>query len=61
VTAKALGFSIFTDAENLEELRTALKEAVKCHFNDDEPRIIRLHMVKEEVFAEEDTKRCFRA
>lgn len=51
LTAKALGVSIFTEAENLDELRAAVKDAVKCHFDDDMQRIIRLHMVKEEVFA----------
>lgn len=49
--AKALGVSIFTEAENLEELRAAVKDAVKCHFDDNLQRVIRLHMVKEEVFA----------
>ena len=49
--AKALGVSIFTEAESLQELRTSVKEAVKCHFNDDIQRVVRLHIVKEEVFA----------
>ncbi|MGI4021653.1 MAG: type II toxin-antitoxin system HicB family antitoxin [Janthinobacterium lividum] len=49
-TAKALGESIFTEGETLEELRTNIKEAVQCHFEDDNlPKIIRLHLVKEEV------------
>lgn len=51
LTARALGVSIFTEAENLDELRAAVKDAVKCHFNDNAQRVIRLHMVKEEVFA----------
>lgn len=51
LTAKALGVSIFTEAENLDELPVAVKDAVSCHFDDDMQRIIRLHMVKEEVFA----------
>ncbi len=51
LTAKALGVSIFTEAENLEDLRSALKDAVKCHFDDNIQHVIRLHMVKEEVFA----------
>ena len=51
LTAKALGVSIFTEAESLEELRTSVKEAVKCHFDDDIQRVVRLHVVKEEVFA----------
>ena len=49
--AKGLGVSIFTEAENMIELRIAVKEAVLCHFDDDKKRIIRLHIVKEEVIA----------
>lgn len=32
LTAKALGVSIFTEAENLDELRDAVKDAVKIPF-----------------------------
>ena len=49
--AKGLGVSIFTEADSLEQLRDAIKEAVHCHFFDNKPRLIRLHVVKEEVFA----------
>ena len=49
--AKGLGVSIFTEAETMNELRTAVKGAVLCHFDDDKKRIIRLHIVKEEVIA----------
>ncbi|MBI4845863.1 MAG: 2-oxoisovalerate dehydrogenase [Candidatus Omnitrophica bacterium] len=50
--AKALGHSIFTDGEDLEELKRNIKDAVKCHFNKkDMPHVIRLHMVKDEVMA----------
>ena len=49
--AKGLGVSIFTEADTLEQLRGAIKEAVHCHFFDNKPRLIRLHVVKEEVFA----------
>ena len=50
--AKALGHSIYTEAETLEELRQAVADAVRCHFEEAEmPRIIRLHLVKEEVLA----------
>ncbi len=50
--AKALGYSIHTEAENIEELRKAVKDAVKCHFGDKEiPSVIRLHLVKDEVLA----------
>lgn len=48
--ARALGYSIFTEAENLEELKRAIKDAVKCHFADkDAPHLIRIHIVKDEV------------
>ncbi len=50
--AKALGFAIFTEAENIEELKKNIKEAVSCHFESSEmPKIIRLHYIKEEVMA----------
>ncbi len=43
-TARALGFSIFTEADTLPELREMVRDAVRCHFEDDErPRVIRLH------------------
>ena len=49
-TAKALGYSIHTEGENLEELKENIRDAVKCHFDEkDRPRIVRLHMVKDEL------------
>jgi len=48
--ARALGHSIFTQADSLEELKTMLRDAVTCHFTDlEKPSVIRLHMVKDEV------------
>ena len=48
--AKALGQAIFTEAESLQELKESIRDAVKCHFDENEiPRIIRLHFVKEEI------------
>lgn len=35
--ARALGHSIFTQADSLEELRDMVRDAVVCHF-DDPPR-----------------------
>ena len=50
--ARALGESIFTEADSLAELRIAVQDAVRCHFDDGKaPRIIRLHIVSEEVLA----------
>jgi hypothetical protein len=51
-TAKALGHSIFTEAETLDELRTNVRDAVRCHFDADQgPKLIRLHFVHDEVLA----------
>jgi predicted RNase H-like HicB family nuclease len=49
--AKALGASIFTDGSNIEELKQNIREAIHCHFEIDAPKIVRLHYVKEEIFA----------
>ena len=48
--AQALGYSIFTEADTWEELKQAVQDAVRCHFEEDEqPDLIRLHIVREEV------------
>lgn len=49
--ARALGHSIFTQGETLEELRIMVKEAVACHFETEPPRIIRLHFVRDEILS----------
>ncbi len=50
--ARGLGHDIFTEADTLQELREALRDAVVCHFDEgDRPRLVRLHMVKDEVIA----------
>ena len=44
-SAKALGESIFTDAETIEELHGNVRDAVRCHFDEaDMPKMIRLHL-----------------
>ena len=49
-TAKALGESIFTEAESMEELRAQVRDAVSCHFDESKrPKMIRLHFVRDEV------------
>ncbi len=51
-TARALGRSIFTEADSLEELRANVRDAVSCHFDEGHaPKLIRLHFVREEVLA----------
>ncbi len=42
--ARALGHSIFTEADSYDELRAQVRDAVQCHFDaDDRPTVIRLH------------------
>lgn len=51
-TARALGDSIFTEADTLAELRLMVRDAVRCHFDEsDMPKVIRLHTVQDEVLA----------
>ena len=50
--AKALGHSIFTQGEDWDELKDMVRDAVLCHFDEDDvPRVIRLHLVREEAIA----------
>ena len=51
-SAKALGESIFTEAETLEELHANVRDAVLCHYDEGKaPKMVRLHFVHEEVLA----------
>ncbi len=48
--ARALGYSIFTEADDWEHLKDMLRDAALCHFEDGEaPRLIRIHLVHDEV------------
>jgi hypothetical protein len=48
--ARALGYAIFTEADSFAELRAQVRDAVRCHFDEDErPTVIRLHRVQEEI------------
>ena len=50
--ARALGESIVTEADTLESLRTAVQDAVHCHFDEGcSPKVIRLHFVRDELLA----------
>jgi hypothetical protein len=52
LTARAVGESIFTQAETVDELRTRVRDAVHCHFDTGTaPKLIRLHFVRDEVIA----------
>jgi len=50
-TARALGESIFTEADNVETLEENVRDAVRCHFDErNMPRVVRLHFTREAVF-----------
>lgn len=50
--ARALGHSIFTQGEDWHDLKTMVRDAVRCHFDDENmPRVIRLHLVRVEAIA----------
>ena len=51
-TARALGESIFTEAETLDTLRQQVRDAVNCHFDEgNAPKVIRLYFVRDVVLA----------
>ena len=50
--ARALGYAIFTEADDLPSLKEQVRDAVRCHFDEEErPAVIRLHVVREEAIA----------
>ena len=50
--ARALGHAIFTQGDDWEELKAMARDAVLCHFGEDQaPRVIRLHLVRQEAIA----------
>lgn len=49
--AESTKYSIITEADTIIELKEMIKEAIFCHFDDEKPRVIRLHYSKDEVFA----------
>ena len=51
--ARALKESIFTQAYDIDSLKEMLRDAVRCHFPDQQtrPKVIRLHIVRDEVIA----------
>ncbi|MHB0971958.1 MAG: 2-oxoisovalerate dehydrogenase [Thermoanaerobaculia bacterium] len=51
-TARAVGASIFTEADDAKALEENVRDAVMCHFDDAErPRVIRLHYTRDEIIA----------
>jgi len=51
-TARALGLSIFAEADTVDQLHAEIRDAVQCHFEDGAaPKVVRLHFVREELLA----------
>jgi hypothetical protein len=51
-TARALGASIFTEADSVAELHQRVRDAVRCHFDEGQlPKVIRLHFVRDELIS----------
>jgi hypothetical protein len=52
LTARALGTSIFAEADDMAGLHAQIRDAVRCHFDDGQaPKVVRLHYVREELLA----------
>ncbi len=51
-TARAVGESIFTEADEIAALYENVRDAVRCHFDEGQgPKVIRLHFVRDETIA----------
>jgi hypothetical protein len=50
--ARAVGESIFTEADDMAQLHARIREAVRCHFEEGQaPKLVRLHFVRDELIA----------
>ena len=50
--ARSADETIFTEADDMDGLRSAVRDAVRAHFEEsNQPRLIRLHYVRDEIFA----------
>ena len=50
--ARALGLSIFVEAETLDTIHAQVRDAVRCHFDEGQaPKVIRLHFARDEVIS----------
>ncbi len=48
--ARALGYGVFTQGEDWDDLKGMVEDAVRCHFADDEvPGVIRLRFVRNDA------------
>ena len=50
--ARALGLSIFVEADTIDAVHAQVRDAVRCHFEDGQaPKVIRLHFARDEVIS----------
>lgn len=51
--ARALGYSIYTQGKDMDELKEMIRDAVRLYFEQEteRPALIRLHYVREETIA----------
>ena len=50
--ARALGYDIFTQGDDWDYLKAMARDAVRCYCEEASvPRVIRLHLVREEAIA----------
>jgi hypothetical protein len=50
--AKAVNHSIYTQGNNLDELKLMIRDAVRCHFDENEmPELVHLHVTHEETYS----------
>ena len=50
--ARALGLSIFVEADALDGVHGQARDAVRCHFDEGQaPKVIRLHFARDEVIS----------
>jgi predicted RNase H-like HicB family nuclease len=49
--ARALGVNIITEADTWDELVEMVRDAIKCHFDDESerPKVLRLLLMKEQA------------
>ena len=49
--AKALGHSIITQGDNINQLKIMISDAIRCHFEKEEiPELVHLYVTREETF-----------
>jgi hypothetical protein len=51
-TARGIGEDIFTEADDIESLTEAVRDAVHCHFDAGMgPQLVRLHIVRDRIIS----------